>query len=226
MTTSIGSLLPEIGYRGKIHARGSVQYPLIPMARNRGVITNTNALQAPGIRASIAGLATPEEASDLSAAGARFVLGPLDPTLNVGLEFVLGRTDGGDVNNRMAQFRIRAYRELRKDNRRQWVARTLMDGYLIAGNSAVHDGSLLLPKGPDDSTNPSGYTAKWVDTIGITNDYTLGQSTDIVHDAADDCSMLVFDLEGHALIEIELTCLTDGVHGTAATFACGCYTQL
>lgn len=215
------------GQRPALTAGGASQYPWHNCAANREVITNTAALQAAGIRVSPT--SEPSQPADLSAAGARYIIKG-DATMLRSIRMVIGRNDGGDPNNRMIQWRLRGYAQHFVDGRAQgrvWNGSILADGYAVAGDASVHVPSPALPiNAANESANPANYDANWADTIGVNNDYTLGSSCRVIHHAGDAAAELVFDAGGHPLIELEMTCLTDGVHGTAAQFCSAIYREL
>lgn len=135
---------------------------------------------------------------------------------------ILGR-DGADPNNRMAQFAVVGWRELRLANHApEWIGSVLYVGYAVAGDTNVqYTGSRIRPA----TGALSAYELNWADTIGGT-DYTVGDSAKVMHDMADGAATLLLDFDGHPLIGIYGTCLTDGSHGTAAGAFGGLYSFL
>lgn len=213
------------GFNANAVAIGAPQHVWHNCANNREIITNTSALQAAGIRSSLSAAPTQSAASAglMSAAGSRFVFKPQQASALMAVMMILGRTDGGDPNNLMCQWILRGYSQhlLQRD---LWIGVPLIQGYAIAGDAQIHAGSPALPLNADDETAfPTNYDANWADTIAQTSDWTLGNSFKPFGQAADAAGGFTFDTGNNMLIELEMTCLTDGLHGTAAGFATAVY---
>lgn len=212
------------GFNCNAVAIGAPQHVWQNCAANRQIITNTNALQAAGIRAS--SLARPAQSADsgglMSAQGSRFIMKPQQASALMAVMMILGTTDGvTDPNNLMIQWILRGYSQhlLGRD---LWIGTPLMQGYAIAGDAQVHAGSPALPlNAADETAFPTNYDANWADTIAITgtDDWTLGASFRPFGQAADAAGGFTFDVGNNMLIELEMTCLTDGATHDGATHA-------
>lgn len=220
-----GTQIPVVG-------EGSSQYPFFPLARNREIITATDAIDIADL-ALLNPAARPVQSTasaDLIGDGpAMFVVKP-DPTALLGLKFALGTLDGvTDPNNKQALFAIVGFRELRMPTRPpQWVGTVLMDGYIVAGDSTITTGgSHLLPPGATSTLNPTNYDFNWADTIVVSNDYTIGDAAKVSGDSANGSAMLWFDFQSCPLVGIVLSCRTSTPPGlTACGAATGCWTQM
>lgn len=196
---------------------GSTQQPFKPFSNTRAVCVATAVLDAtytlsPGFRPGDYNL----DGGDGSRSG-KFGFDPMSPLALLGLKFALGHAS--DPNDLMAMWRLLGHTAIEHGGKVQWVTEVLADGYVVAGNVAVHAATLLAP---EDNT----LVFKWVDTIVVSNDYTLGDSCRVQHEAANGAATLWLDSCSHGLVQLEITCRSDGSHGTACSAATGCWRQM
>lgn len=210
---------PLLAKSGPVTADGSAQYVFTSFHPAGKLIRNTNALLGMGARCSPTSDPATTADADLTEEGARFVFKP-DPTALASLKFILAHDT--DPNDLAAGFIVRAYREQVHGTQRFVVGDVLLTGYVKSGNTAVHTGNPAVAE-----ATAAGEVSKWADTIEVTNDYTVGTSARVMHDAADGSATLIFDFDSHVLIEIEMGLDSGDLGGeSAADAATGMWSQM